>query len=154
MERSLHMMIALLAVAATFALYATVSADAAFDASDRDRAEAQLKASGARTSQLGSCTMAAPSTRTTVETQIANASDFCELVSRGLAAEVFRAPVFVTPGRLWHYAGAALSCRLRYGATRYRVTVRNSAAACRWLMRLAPKWHFEALHSTLPSRVR
>ncbi len=144
MEGSLHKMIALLAVAAAFALYAAVGAGAALDASDHDRAEAQLKPRGARPPKLGSCTMAVPSTRTTVETQIANAADFCELVSYALAADVFGAPVIVTPGRLWHYTGAVLSCRLRYGDTRYRMTVHNSAAACRWLLRLAPQWHREA----------
>jgi hypothetical protein len=104
-----------------------------------------------RTSQVdaqhhstGSCTMAVPSTQATVEAEIANAEDFCELVSHVLANTVFRAPVSVTPGALWHYAGAALSCRLGYGNTPYRMTIRNSPAACRWLRRLAPDWHFEA----------
>jgi hypothetical protein len=146
-EGSLHKMIALLAVAAAFALHATVGAGAALDASDRDRAEAQLRPGRARPPKLGSCTMAVPPTRTTVETRIANAADFCELVSHALAGDVFRAPVIVTAGRLWHYTDAAVSCRLRYGDTRYRMTVRNSAAACRWLVRLAPKWHLEAAPS-------
>jgi hypothetical protein len=146
-EGSRHKMIVLLAVAAAFALEATVSAGAALDASDGDRAEAQLKPSRARPPELGSCTMAFSPTRTTVETQIANAADFCELVSLALAADVFGAPVIVTPGRLWHYTEASLSCRLRYGDTRYRMTVRNSAATCRWLLRLAPKWHLETATS-------
>ena len=93
---------------------------------------------------VGSCTMAVPPTRATVEVQIANAADFCELVSHALSGDVFHAPLLVTPGRLWHYAGATVSCRLRYGDTRYRMTIRNSAAACRWLMRLAPSWRVEA----------
>jgi hypothetical protein len=149
-EGSRHRIIALLAVTAVtapFALHATVSAGAALDASDRNRAEDQLRPSRARPPKLGTCTMAVPPTQTTVEAQIANAADFCELVSQALAADIFRAPVIVTPGRLWHYTGAALSCRLRYGATPYRMTVRNSAAACRWLVRLAPKWHLEAATS-------
>jgi hypothetical protein len=93
--------------------------------------------------KLGSCTMAQLSAQATVEVVIANASDFCELVSHALAGNVYRAPVLVTPGLLWHYAGAGLSCRLRYGNTRQLMTIRNSVAACRWLIRLAPDWHFE-----------
>jgi hypothetical protein len=147
-EGSRHKMIALLAVAvAAFALEATVSAGAALEASNGDGADAQLKLSRARPPKLGSCTMAFPPTRTTVETQIANPGDFCSLVSLALAADVFSAPVIVTPGRLWHYTEASLSCRLRYGDTRYRMTVRNSAATCRWLLRLAPKWHLETATS-------
>ena len=87
--------------------------------------------------------MAVPPTRATVEAEIANAADFCELVSHALAGDVFRAAVIVTPGLLWHYADSTLSCRLRYGNTRYRLTIRNSKAACRWLRRLAPDWHLE-----------
>jgi len=98
---------------------------------------------GARRATIGSCTMAVPPTRATVEAEIANAADFCELVSHALAGDVFRAPVIVTPGLLWHYADSTLSCRLRYGNTRYRLTIRNSKAACRWLRRLAPDWHLE-----------
>jgi hypothetical protein len=93
---------------------------------------------------LGRCTMAMPPTRATVEVEMANAPDFCELVSQALAGSVFRAPMIVTPGELWHYADAAQSCRLRYGANRSRMTVRNSAAACRWFARVAPNWHLEA----------
>jgi hypothetical protein len=96
---------------------------------------------GARHPTIGSCTMGVPSRRATVEAEIANAADFCELVSHALAGDVFRAPVIVSPGVLWHYSDSTLSCRLRYGNTRYRLTVRNSPAACRWLRRLAPDWH-------------
>lgn len=144
-------MMALLGIAAAFALPAAVSAGAALDTFDGARAGAQLNPSGARPPKLGSCTIAVPPTRTTVEVQIANAADFCELVSHALAVDVFRAPVIVTPGRLWHYTDAALSCRLRYGDTRYRMTIRNSAAACRWLIRLAPKWHLEAATTRVPT---
>jgi hypothetical protein len=91
-----------------------------------------------------SCTMAVPTVRATIEAEIANAGDFCELVSHALAGDVFRAPVLVTPGLLWHYAAATLSCRLRYGHTRYRLTIRNSEAACRWLRQLAPGWHLDS----------
>jgi hypothetical protein len=98
---------------------------------------------GARRATIGSCTMAVPPMRATVEAEIANASDFCELVSHALAGEVFRAPVIVTPGVLWHYADSTLSCRLRFRDTHYRMTIRNSIAACRWLRRLAPNWHPE-----------
>jgi len=66
------------------------------------------------------------------------------LAGYGFGGRVFHAPLLVTPGRLWHYAGATVSCRLRYGDTRYLMTIRNSAAACRWLMRLAPSWRVEA----------
>jgi len=110
---------------------------------------------GARQPTIGSCTMAVPPRRATVEAEIANAADFCELVSHPLAGDVFRAPVIVTPGLLWHYPDSTLSCRLRYGDTRYRLTIRNSPAACRWLSRLAPGWHREvprASNDPRPSR--
>jgi hypothetical protein len=92
---------------------------------------------------LGRCTLAAPSVRATVGVQIANASDFCELVSQGLTGDVFHGPVLVTPGLLWHYTGAPLSCRLRYRSTRYRMTIRNSVAACRWFGGVATGWHVD-----------
>jgi hypothetical protein len=91
-------------------------------------------------SRLGSCTMAEPDMRATVEVIVANARDFCELVSAALAVNVFRAPLVVTPGQLWHYADATLSCILRYAHTRQRATIHNSHAACRWFRRLAPGW--------------
>jgi hypothetical protein len=90
---------------------------------------------------VGRCTMAIPSPHATIEAQIANAAGFCELVSPALADEVFRAAVMVMPGRLWHYADAALSCRLRYRQTPGRMTIRNSATACRWFTRIATGWH-------------
>src|SRR5262249_32852696 len=90
--------------------------------------------------KLGSCTIAARPRRATVEVEIAYAADFCELVSHALAGEVFRAPVLVTPGRLWHYPGAALSCTLRYQNTPAQITIRNSSAACRWFSTAAPAW--------------
>jgi hypothetical protein len=89
---------------------------------------------------VGARTMVIPSPHATIEAQIANAADFCELISQGLADEVFRAAIIVTPGRLWHYADAALSCRLRYRQTPGRMTIRNSAAACRWFARTATGW--------------
>jgi hypothetical protein len=91
-----------------------------------------------------SCTMAVPPVGASVEVEIPNASDFCELVSHALAGDVFHAPVLVTPGALWHYSGAALSCRLRYADTRHRITIRNSLAACRWLSRPATGWRVES----------
>jgi hypothetical protein len=91
----------------------------------------------------GRCTIAEPPIRATVEVEIAGAADFCEFVSSALAGSVFPAPVVVTSGLLWHYADAAVSCGLRYRTTRYRMTIRNSVAACRWLGRVAPEWHLE-----------
>lgn len=90
---------------------------------------------------IGRCTIALPATQATVEVQIPDAADFCELVPQALADGPFYAPMAVTYGRLWHYAGAVLSCRLRYRHTRDRITVHNSDAACRWLLRLSPGWH-------------
>ena len=87
--------------------------------------------------------MAAPVLHATVEAQVEQAAGFCELVSQWLAKVVFHAPVLVTPGRLWHFAGATLSCSLRYGQTLDRLTVHDSAGACRWLTLLAPGWHPE-----------
>jgi hypothetical protein len=88
----------------------------------------------------GGCTMAVASPHATVEVQIANAADFCELVSQGLADEVFRSAVIVTPEQLWHYTDGALSCRLQYRQTSGRLTIRDSAAACRWFTRRATGW--------------
>jgi hypothetical protein len=93
--------------------------------------------------KIGGCTIALPATHATVEAEIANAADFCELVSQALADDVFHAPVIVTPGRLWHYADAALSCRLRFGHTAYRITIRNAPGACRWATRVSTGWHRE-----------
>jgi hypothetical protein len=93
--------------------------------------------------RVGSCTMAAPSAHATVEARLANADDFCELMSHALAGDVFRAPVFVTLGLLWHYPDATESCRLRFGATSAEIVISNSAAACRWFRRRAPNWRPE-----------
>lgn len=84
--------------------------------------------------------MAAPSLRATIEVEMAHADDFCELVSQALGGDVFHAPLLVTPDRSWHYADAALSCRLGYGHTHARITIRNSPAACDWFRRVAPDW--------------
>jgi hypothetical protein len=89
------------------------------------------------------CTMSMASTRTTIEAQVANAADFCEFVSQGLAGDVFHAPVVVTPGRLWHDTGSTVSCRLRYGHTASRLTIRNASVACRWFSRPSTGWHTE-----------
>jgi hypothetical protein len=89
--------------------------------------------------------MAVQATETTVEVQIPDAADFCELVSQALAYDVFYAPVLVTADRLWHYPDAALSCRLRYRQTPDRIVVHNSLAACHWLLGLSAGWHPEAV---------
>ena len=89
------------------------------------------------------CTMASPARRATIEAHLAAADGFCELVSHALASDVFRSAVVVTPDRYWHFLGTALSCRLRYGHTSGRVTIRNSAAACRWFTRAATGWQRE-----------
>jgi hypothetical protein len=89
------------------------------------------------------CTMAVPQVRATVEARVAYASDFCELAAQVLVGNVFHVPVLVTPGVHWHYADTRPSCRLRYGDTQNRMTIRNSIAACRWLLRLAPDWRIE-----------
>jgi len=91
----------------------------------------------------GGCTMAIPAPRATIEAHLVAADGFCELVSHALASDVFRSAVVVTPDRYWHFLGTALSCRLRYGQTSGRVTIRNSAAACRWFTRAATGWYRE-----------
>jgi hypothetical protein len=93
---------------------------------------------------IGGCTMALPTTHATVEAEVANAADFCEVMSYALAGDVFRAPLIVTPGRLWHYADAAVLCRLRFGQTADRITIRNAPAAGRWVTRPPTGWHREA----------
>jgi hypothetical protein len=90
--------------------------------------------------------MAAPLVRATVEVEMVNADDFCELVAQALGGDVLHMPLVVTSGRLWHYAGVSVSCRLGYLHTRARLTVRSSAAACRWFRRVAQDWR--------PSRAR
>lgn len=92
---------------------------------------------------MSGCTIAVPGQRATVEARMTNASDFCDLISRALAQAVFRSPVLVTPRRLWHYAGASVSCRLRYLRTLEQITIRNAARACRWLTRPETRWHRE-----------
>jgi hypothetical protein len=92
---------------------------------------------------IGACTMALPALHATVEVQIANAADFCEFVSQGLADDVFHSRVLVTPDQLWHYAGAPVSCRLRYRLTAYRMTIRNSAPVCRFLTLPSASWRRE-----------
>jgi hypothetical protein len=94
-----------------------------------------------------SCTIAEPATRATIQSEIANATDFCELLAQALADDVFRTPLTVTIGKLWSYTGAAVSCRLRYSQTPYRITVHNSAATCRWLLQTAAGWHPNAAKS-------
>jgi len=86
------------------------------------------------------CTIADPPSRATVEVQMAYASDFCELVSRALAGDVFHAPLLVTPGHARRYTGAAISCRPYYRARRGRITVRNSFDTCDWFNRHAINW--------------
>jgi hypothetical protein len=95
----------------------------------------------ARRPAIGNCTLAAATGTATVEVEIANAADFCELVSKILAGPVFHEPVLVTPG-LWHNPNSTLSCRLQYLNTPYRLAVYDSRDACRWLSKLAPGWHF------------
>ncbi|HSF62233.1 MAG TPA: hypothetical protein VLA69_11105 [Gaiellaceae bacterium] len=89
------------------------------------------------------CTIASVERRATVEVQVAYAEDFCELMSQVLAISVFRAPLFVTPGVLWHYPGSDSSCRLRFGSTRNRMVVRNSVHTCRWFARHWSGWRTE-----------
>jgi hypothetical protein len=92
---------------------------------------------------IGGCTMAVPARRATIEVQIADGRDFCELMSHALADDVFHASVVVTPRLLWHYADGTLSCHLRYRATPSRLTIRNSPPACHWMRRVASGWHVE-----------
>jgi len=93
--------------------------------------------------KLGSCTLAEPQAQATVEVVIPNASDFCGLVSKVLATDVFHAPVSFMQGRLWHYDDATLSCLLQYRNTRDRAAIHNSVAACSWFRRLSPGWHIQ-----------
>ena len=106
----------------------------------------QVSASGGppRAEAINQCTMAVPHLRATVEVRLPYASDFCEIASQALAGDVFRAPVLVNPGVLWHYPGTTLSCRLRYRKTQESMTIRQSGAACHWLLRNGRGWHTEA----------
>src|SRR5262245_33828521 len=102
------------------------------------------RASASTAVDTNRCTMAVPQVRATVEVRLPYASDFCEIASQVLVSNVFHVPVLVTPGVLWHYSGTVLSCRLRYKKTHDSMTVRQSAAACHWLLRLGGGWHVEA----------
>jgi hypothetical protein len=99
-------------------------------------------ATGPDTIPAGGCTIAAPPMEATVEARIAHADDFCELLSKALAGDVYHSAVIVTPSTLWHYSGAPVSCRLRFGQTA-DMTVRNSSATCRWLARHATGWRYD-----------
>ena len=98
--------------------------------------------------------MVLPTPRSTVEVRIPDAADFCELVSQALAYELFNAPVIVTPGQLWHYPEAALSCVLRYRHTSDRIRVHNADSVCQWFLGLSPGWHLEGVEtrSVAPAR--
>ena len=85
--------------------------------------------------------MAVPATWATINVEMPNASDFCELASQALGADVFHTPVLVTDGQLWRYSDATISCRLRYRRTADRITVYNSTSACRWFRNHATGWH-------------
>jgi hypothetical protein len=74
---------------------------------------------------------------------------FASVYRRPSPTRFFRSAVVVTPGSLWHYAGAELTCRFRYRVTRARITVHQSESTCRWLGRVATGWHRE--HQT-PTR--
>ena len=89
---------------------------------------------------VSSCTMVAPTERATVAVSIVNAPDFCELVSQALADEVFREPIITLNLPNWSYPGSVVTCRLRFRTTVSRITVRNSAAACRWFGRRGTGW--------------
>jgi hypothetical protein len=93
--------------------------------------------------ELSECTISLPETHTTIEAKIAYASDFCEMASQALAGEVFRSPLTVTPGRLWHYNDGAVSCRLRFRRTPAELTIRNAPAACRWFTQPRSGWRLE-----------
>jgi hypothetical protein len=99
----------------------------------------RANATGPDSIPVGGCTIAAPPTQATVEASMAYADDFCELLSTALAGDVFHSAVIVSPSTLWHYTGAAVSCRLRFGQTA-AMTVRNSPAACRWLAQHGTGW--------------
>ena len=86
------------------------------------------------------CTIAQPALRATIEARLPHAADFCELVSQGLGAEVFRWPTVVTPS-LWHYPATTLSCRLTFRRTRDSITIHNSALACAWFTHGLSGWH-------------
>jgi hypothetical protein len=101
-------------------------------------AHAAVAGSDAQASGVRNCTMA--TSEATVQATIANAAEFCELLSQALASDVFRSPVLVTPEQLWHYAGTVVACRFQFRGTAYRITVHQSRAACSWFARHARGW--------------
>ena len=100
-------------------------------------------AAGPSSEAIGTCTIGVAERRATIEVRVASAADFCELMSQVLADTVFRSPVIVTPGWLWHYADSVPPCELRYRHTEYRMAIRNSTHGCRWLMRRVSGWNAE-----------
>ncbi|MGN6798974.1 MAG: hypothetical protein ACTHKS_12605, partial [Gaiellaceae bacterium] len=75
-----------------------------------------LRAS-ARTAPVSACTIVSPERHATVVVRIANAPDFCDLVSQALAAEVFRSAAGSIPAVLVDSPMSALSCVLAFRRT-------------------------------------
>ncbi len=137
MSRTIIGFVTAYAVAATF----TTGTSAAAGQQGAPNSSARPKPISQSSQSHGVCTMALSAVHATIEVRIPNAGDYCELVSQALASDVFRSPVSVTLGQLWHYVDAAVSCRIGYRRTRYRMTIRNSPPACRWLTRPITGWH-------------
>jgi hypothetical protein len=138
-----HLRIVTLLVIATFTPVAA-GRDKRTDQPPGARATATTRPMAPVPPQFEGCTMIVPALHASVEVRMPFASDFCEIVSRALAGDVFHAPVTVLPGKLWHYADAVRSCRLRFRHTRYRLSIRNAVPACRWFTRPITGWHREA----------
>ena len=92
------------------------------------------------TYSIGTCTIASPARHAVINVEIANARDFCELVSQALGSEVFHSPLIVTFVE-WTSIGLDRSCELQFRQTKYRLTVWDAPAACSWFTRPATGWH-------------
>lgn len=102
------------------------------------------KASTRSAYPMGSCTIAAPLRQATIDVEIANASDFCELVSHALGSEVFHSRLVVFQSVEWIADGARRSCELRFRRTNYRIVVWGAFDACRWFTRPGTGWHLSS----------
>jgi hypothetical protein len=85
--------------------------------------------------------MIAPFAQATIEVRMPNSADFCGLAAPALAGEVFKESIVVIDGPAAIFAGRRLSCLLGYRRSKERITIRNSARACRWFLRPGTGWN-------------
>jgi hypothetical protein len=143
MKRLLTLVAVAGVLAAIWGVFAPIAPAGSLVRHEFHNVQVQGRANGLKTPTLGGCTMALPASGVTIEAQITNAADFCELVAQALGGDVFHESMLVTLGPLWHYSGSVVSCTLRFADSPYRVTIRNAPSACRWFTQRSTGWHRE-----------